>query len=153
MAEKIIQSAHFKRNTLTGLAVVLFCAIILSEIFLAVSIPWYLRRADTMALEVLRINMRSSFDGARSRAVYGGRDEVREAEIRLLRWALDSMADYLRENISYMDAAELKSVQDKVNAIRQITEELHRGKSYSREQKLDTSLYVNGLLVQEKKKK
>ena len=153
MAEKIIQSAHFKRNTLTGLAVVLFCAIILSEIFLAVSIPWYLRREDTMALEVLRINMRSSFDGARSRAAYRGRDEVREAEIRLLRWALDSMADYLRENISYMEAAELKSVQDKVNAIRQITEELHRGKAYSREQKLDTSLYVNGLLVQEKKKK
>ena len=154
MAEKIIQSAHFKRNTLTGLAVALFCAIILSEIFLAVSIPWYLRREDTMALEVLRINMRSSFDDARGRsAAYRGRDEVRESEMRLLRWALDSMADYLRDNIAYLDAQELKSLQGKIDAIRKITEELHRGKAYSQEQKLDTSLYLNSLLVQEMKKK
>jgi hypothetical protein len=154
MAEKIIQSAHFKRNTLTGFAVALFCAIILSEIFLAVSIPWYLKREDAMALEVLRINMRDSFDHARSRsASYRGRDEVRESEMRLLRWALDSMADYLRENIASLDATELKSVQEKINAVQKITEELHRGSDYSREQKLDTSLYVNSLLVQEKNKK
>ena len=154
MAEKIIQSAHFKRNTLTGFAVALFCAIILSELFLAVSIPWYLQREDTMALEVQRINVRSSFDHARSRSAdYRGRDEVRESEMRLLRWALDSMAEYLRENISYLDAPELKSVQSKIDAIHKITEELHGGKAYSREQKLDTSLYLNGLLVQERKKK
>ncbi|MBQ9500811.1 MAG: hypothetical protein IJU70_01515 [Lentisphaeria bacterium] len=153
MAEKIIQSAHFKRNTLTGLAITLFCAIILSEVFLAVSIPWYLRREDAMALEVLRIKMRNSFDGARARAAYRGRDEVRESEMRLLRWALDSMADYLRENIAYLDAAELKSLQGKIDAIRKITEELHRGQAYSREQKLDTSLYLNGLLSQKGKKK
>ena len=151
---KIIQSAHFKRNTLTALAVVLFCAIILSEIFLAVSIPWYLRREDTMALEVLRLKMRNSFDSARNATgSYRGRDEVMEAEIRLIRWALDSMADYLRENISRLDAAELKSIQGKIDAMSKTTQELYQGKNRSREQKLDTSLYLNSLLAQEKRRK
>ena len=151
---KVIQSAHFKRNTLTAFAVVLFCAIILSEIFLAVSIPWYLRREDTMALEVLRLKMRDTFDAARnSTGSYRGRDEVKEAEMRLLRWALDSMADYLRENISRLDAAELRSVQEKIDTLYKTAQELSRGKNRSREQKLDTSLYLNSLLAQEKGKK
>ena len=152
--KKVIQSAHFKRNTLTALAVVLFCAIILSEILLAVSIPWYLRREDTMALEVLRLKMRSTFDAARNRTgSYRGRDEVKEAEFRLLRWALDSMADYLRENISRLDAAELKSIQSKIDTLHKTAQELAQGKNRSREQKLDTSLYLDSLLAQEKTQK
>ena len=151
---KVIQSAHFKRNTLTALAVVLFCAIILSEIFLAVSIPWYLRREDMMALEVLRLKMRNSFDAARNMSgTYRGRDEVKEAEIRLIRWALDSMADYLRENISSLDAAELKSIQEKIDTLHKIASALQRGENRSREQKLDTSLYLSSLLAPEKGKK
>ena len=45
-----IQSAAFKRNTLTVIAVILFGMIVLSEIALAISIPWYLQRASAISI-------------------------------------------------------------------------------------------------------
>lgn len=144
-----IQSAAFKRNTLTIAAVVMFGLIVLAEITLAVSIPWYLQREDTMALQVQRLNLRSSFDSARDQAKASSRDEIKQAELRIVRWSLDGMADYLRENAVKLDAEELKSMQDTVNSMLQITTRLRKGRAYSREQRLDTSFYINSLIPRE----
>ena len=142
-----IQSAAFRRNTLTIVAVVLFGLIVLSEIFLAISIPWYLKQENTMAREVLRINLRSTFDAARSASAgIGGRDEIRQAEIRLVRWGLDSMADHLRLYTDEMNTEELKEVQSIVQSMLQTTNRIRKVSAYSVEQKLDTSIYLNSLI-------
>ena len=52
MANEIQFSAKFKRDYVAALAVVIFFAIVLAEIVLAVSIPAYLHREDAMALQV-----------------------------------------------------------------------------------------------------
>ena len=149
--KKIIQSAAFKRNTLTIVAITLFGLIVLSEIALAVSIPWYLQREDTMALEVIRLDLRSSFDHARDAAGALGRNEVKNAELRLIRWSLDGMADYLRLYATSLSAEELKSLHATVQNMLQTATKI-RKKSISGELRLDTSFYINSLVPPETEK-
>lgn len=147
-----IQSAAFRRNTLTVVAVVLFGLIVLSEIFLAVSIPWYLQQENTMAQEVLRINLRSSYDTARTvSGRFSSRDEVRQAEMRLVRWGLDSMADYLRLHAENLNTEELKQIQAVISSMLHTANRIRSVSAFSVEQKLDTSIYLNSLIPAEKK--
>ena len=88
-------------------------------------------------------------DSARDQAKASSRDEIKQAELRIVRWSLDGMADYLRENAVKLDAEELKSMQDTVNSMLQITTRLRKGRAYSREQRLDTSFYINSLIPRE----
>lgn len=144
---KRIQSANFKRNTLTAVAVILFGLIVISEVALAISIPWYLTRENTMAREVLQINLRDSFDHARRLSAKSkSKSEVRQAEMRLVKWSLDSMTDYLRTYAAKLNKEELKNIQGTVQSLVQIANRINSPKSYSEEQYLDTGLYIDSLL-------
>jgi hypothetical protein len=150
---KQIRSANFKRNTLTVAAVILFGLIVLSEIALAISIPWYLTRENAMACEVLQINLRDSFDRARRVSNESRiKNEIKQTEMRLVRWSLDSMADYLRQHTENLNTEELKHIQGIVISLTQIANRIHSRRSYSVERHLDTGLYVNSLLLKEKGK-
>ena len=148
---KQIRSANFKRNTLTVAAVILFGLIVLSEIALAISIPWYLTGENAMAREVLQINLRDSFDRSRRIANESKiKDEIKQTEMRLVRWSLDSMADYLRQHTENLNTEELKHILGVVTTLTQIANRIHSRRSYSEERRLDTGLYVNSLLNKEK---
>ena len=148
---KKIQSANFKRNTLTVAAVILFGLIVISEIALAISIPWYLTRENTMARDVLRINLRESFDRARRLSAEGRiKNEVKQTEMRLVRWSLDSMADYLRNHAENLNEEDLKHIQGIVTSLTQITNRINSRRTYSEERRLDTGLYVKSLLRKER---
>ena len=150
---KQIRSANFKRNTLTVAAVILFGLIVLSEIALAISIPWYLTSENAMAREVLQINLRDSFDNARRISNETKiKDEIKQTEMRLVRWSLDSMADYLREHTENLNTEELKHIQEIVTSLTQTANRIRSRRSYSEERRLDTGLYVNSLLRKEKRK-
>lgn len=148
--KKIIQSAAFKRNTLTVAAVLLFGLIVISEMVLAVSIPWYLQSENAMAKEVQRLNLRDSYDAARDRAHPSGvRDEIKQAELRLIRWSLDGMANYLRRNNTRMDSEQMASVQRIIDTMFQIATKIKTGTVYSREHQLDTAIYLQSLIPAE----
>ena len=150
---KQIRSANFKRNTLTVAAVILFGLIVLSEIALAISIPWYLTSENAMAREVLQIKLRDSFDNARRISNETKiKDEIKQTEMRLVRWSLDSMADYLREHTENLNTEELKHIQEIVTSLTQTANRIRSRRSYSEERRLDTGLYVNSLLLKEKRK-
>jgi len=150
---KQIRSANFKRNTLTVAAVILFGLIVISEIALAISIPWYLTGENAMAREVLQINLRDSFDRARRLSNESKiKDEIKQTEMRLVRWSLDSMADYLRQHTANLNTEELKHIQGVITSLTQIANRIHSRRSYSVERRLDTGLYVNSLLNKEKSK-
>ena len=67
--QKVQYSANFKRDYIAGLAIVIFFAIVIGEIALAVGIPTYLNRESSMAFQVRRLNMLSDFDALRQQAV------------------------------------------------------------------------------------
>ena len=86
MAQQITYSAKFKRDYVAASAVVIFIAIVLAEIALAISIPAYLKRENAMALEVRRLQLLDSFDGARgmSEKLKPKGGETAELEARLV---------------------------------------------------------------------
>ena len=147
MANEIQFSAKFKRDYVAALAVVIFFAIVLAEIVLAVSIPAYLHRENAMALQVRRLQLLESFDGARNLGnSLKPKGEIAEYEARLVMWNLNLLATYLREHTADLSSEELASLQNDVRAFTGILARIQRGEALCRERKLDTSIYVNSLI-------
>lgn len=153
LAQEITYSAKFKRDYVAALAVVIFFAIVLAEIALAISIPAYLKGENAMALQVRRLQLLDSFDNARGMAnklkVKGG--ETAEQELRLAAWGLHSLAPYLRQNADRLTSQELAEVQTAVTELTRIMVRLRDRGSFCNEQTLDTAIYLESLLPKEKK--
>ncbi len=147
MAQKIEFSAKFKRDYVALSAVVIFFAIVLSEVALAISIPAYLLREDAMALQVRRLRLLESFDGARYMA-----DQVKSSgegaamEVRLISWNLNLLANYLREHAGSLSGDEIAALQKSVDDSRSILARINSGRSYCDERKLDVSVYLDSLI-------
>ncbi len=147
MAKEIQFSAKFKRDYVAALAVVIFFAIVLAEIVLAVSIPAYLHRENAMALQVRRLQLLESFDGARNLGnSLKPKGEIAEYEARLVMWNLNLLASYLREHADNLSGEELASLQNDVRTFVGILARIQCGEALCRERKLDTSIYVNSLI-------
>ena len=132
MAQQITYSAKFKRDYVAASAVVIFIAIVLAEIALAISIPAYLKRENAMALEVRRLQLLDSFDGAR------GMSE-----------GLNSLAPYLREHSGALTSDEIAGLQASVTEFTRIMTRLRDQGGFCREQTLDTAIYLEPLLPEE----
>lgn len=148
MANEIQFSAKFKRDYVAALAVVIFFAIVLAEIVLAVSIPAYLQRENAMALQARRLQLLESFDATRSLGnSLKPNGETAELEARLVMWNLNLLATYLRENSADLTSDEIASLQKDVRAFTGILARIRSGETLCRERKLDTSFYVNSLIT------
>lgn len=153
MANEIQFSAKFKRDYVAALAVVIFFAIVLAEIVLAVSIPAYLHREDAMALQVRRLQLLESFDAARNLGnSLKPNGEIAELEARLVMWNLNLLATYLRENSADLTGEEIASLQNDVRAFTGILARIQSGETLCRERKLDSSFFVNSLITPAEKK-
>ena len=145
--EQLRYSAKFKRDYVAMLAVAIFFAIIFCEGALAVSIPAYLHKENAMALEVRRLQLLESFDGARSLANnVKPAQEAAELEARLLRWDLNLLANYLRTEAPKLTSSEISELQATVRDITYFLARLREGRSFCSERKLDTSIYMDSLL-------
>lgn len=153
MARQITYSARFRRDYVAVLAVVIFLAIVIAEIVLAISIPAYLRRENAMALEVRRLQLLESFDSARSLSgklkVKGG--ETAELEARLVAWGLNSLAPYLRDHADSLSGEEIAELQNTVTEFTRIMTRLRDTGPYCVEQTLDTGSYIDSRIPQEAK--
>ncbi|MBS1369678.1 MAG: hypothetical protein HPZ91_06940 [Lentisphaeria bacterium] len=153
MARQITYSARFKRDYVAALAVVIFFAIVIAEITLAISIPAYLKRENAMVLEVRRLRLLESFDGARNMSeklkVKGG--ETAELEARLVAWGLNTLAPYLREHSGSLSGEEISGLQNTVTEFTRIMARLRDAGPYCIEQTLDTGIYIDARIPQEAK--
>lgn len=144
---QIIQSANFKRDYVACFAVILFCAIVIGEIVIAIAIPTYLSRSSSMAREVRGIRLRESFDSVRNfaKTVKCVNDNA-VLERNLVVWELDKLAKFMRNNgdkLSSEDIAKLQKIVDESGAILRY---IGKKKSFSRAVRLDTGGYVNGVI-------
>jgi len=144
---KITFSANFKRDYIAAFAVLIFFCILLSELFLAISIPSYLHQAEAMAFRVRRLNLLSSFDDSRRlfRSIKD-KNETAALERRLVAWNLNALADYLREECDNFNSDEVAALQKNVNDMVKILVHLRDRGSYTTEQTLDPSVYLRKLL-------
>lgn len=145
--QEIKLSANFKRDYIAVSAIVLFFAIIAAEVVLAISIPAYLSRESSMAFEVRRLRLLSSFDAARrvvSRKMPS--DPTAAAEMKLLGWELDNLAMYLRVNRTLISSDEVAALQKEVSEIQALLERLERNRPFSKEYRLDVGIYLDPLV-------
>lgn len=154
LAQEITYSAKFKRDYVAALAIVIFFAIVLAEITLAVSIPAYLKGENTMALEVRRLELLESFDRARGLSEHAKvKDgEAAELELRLAKWGLNMLAPYLRDHAGELSSSEIAELQGTVTELTRIITRLRqKDGTYCREQTLDTAIYLDSLIPPEGK--
>lgn len=140
-------SAEFKRDYIALAATVAFFVIVLSEITLAVSIPMYLHRENSMAYQVLRLKLLNDFDGLRFRIRNTKtKNEAKVAELKIVEWNMNSLADYLREESDKLTADEIKELLAVVRENDRFVQQIRYGKNFSSVNTLDTSGYINSLI-------
>ena len=142
-------TANFKRDYVAASAVVVFFLIIISEVFLAVSLPLYMKQENAMAVSVRHLKLLESFDGTRSYAkALKIKDETAQAELALLIWNLNRMADYLRNYSQYLSSDDLAVLQKQLNEMAASIRHLSRGVPFSREYKIDYTPYLERVMKQ-----
>ena len=140
-------SANFKRDYVAWFALVLFFLIVISEVTLAVALPAYMRRDTAIALSVRRLRLIESFDNARAQVqrIKPKKETVR-AEVRLISWTLNQMADHLREHVLQLDSEQIAALQQQLNEMSASLTQLQKDIPFSREYKLDCTPYIQRTL-------
>jgi hypothetical protein len=148
---KIIQSAEFKRDYVAALAVFIFTLIVVAELVLAFSIPWYLKQEDSMAAAVAKLQLIQSFDNARAmNNSLKLKSDAAKAEQKLIAWNLDNLAPYLRKESKNLTEKEVADIQEALNEMFKVMARLKDGKIFSQEYKLNTDKYINNLIPKAK---
>ncbi len=152
---KVSFTAKYRKNYVAFLAVLLFVLIIIGEITLATVIPVAMRNENLMAEEAARNDLLLLFDKTRSlcnsisgKNAQGKDDNLIAMEKQLLSDVLDRFARYMREEGDQMTPEEVIKVRNVITELYKVASRLSKGKSYSRENRVDTSTYVNKLLKQ-----
>lgn len=152
---KITFTANYRRNYIAYLAVLLFFLIIAGEIVLATAIPLLMRNEEIMSDNAARNDLLKYFDSLRYRcsAISGKNASQQEdaliiMEKQLLTDALDRFARYMREEGEHLTPEEVKKIRAVLTDFFKVAKTLREGKSYSRENRINTSGYINNLLKQ-----
>jgi hypothetical protein len=110
--EQIIQSANFKRDYVTALAVTLFVLIIICEICVAISIPLAVNYTSIYADHGTRQKMVTTFDHLRMLCVMPGPADTAPVvmEKKFIRNDLDLLSSHLREYNRTMPMSDVENV-------------------------------------------
>lgn len=147
MAKKIKYSANFKRNYMAVFALTLFCLMIATELFLALSIPAFVQREDAFADEIRKRELIMLFDKARNecRDIPENNETIR-MEKKLLEDTLDHLAFYLRKESDRLTPEDVAQLEPLVAQLHRIAARLKSGRTYSTESILDSSAFINDLI-------
>ena len=123
-------------------AVVIFFGIVAGEVALAVSIPVYFVRSDLWAIEIARQSLHRNFDGLRYRSRKldeSGelKDSLAGGENQLVRWDLNMMAHYLRENRDTMASERAAELNRELSGLARIQARAAQKQPYNRIESLD----------------
>lgn len=147
MAKELKYSANFKRNYVSFFALALFFIMIFAELTLALSIPRFVQRENAYAEEIRKRELILLFDTTRNLT-----NEVEETsetikyEKKLLIDTLDYLAIYLRKESDRLTPEDVNKLSPQVVEMYKIAARLKKGESFSQENKLDSTAYLNALI-------
>ena len=149
-ARKIVYSAKFRRDYVALGAVLIFFAIVLCEIALAVAIPSYLRREEAMARSVRRLELQEQFDSLR-RAIRNSKvsNQTAQLELSLISWNMNQLADYLRTEVKNIPDEEVNELLTLVRDSRALVTKINQGKPISVERTITPDVYIDSLIAAE----
>ena len=154
-ANQITFTAKYRRNYVAYLAVLLFFLIIAGEILLATAIPTAMRNEELMSDQADRNDLLQLFDTTRincskisGKNANQQEDNLILLEKQLLNDALDRFARYMREEGEHLTPEEVVKIRAVLAEFNKVAARLNQGKSYSQENRINTSGYINNLLKQ-----
>ena len=154
MAEHIpiseMMTAEFKRDYIALAALIAFAVILLGEAALAFSIPWYLHRENALADQVAKLKLTEEFDSLR-RGIASARPatEAAKAELQILEWNSNLLADYLRTEVESLSPEEVAELRRFIRSSTVWMGKIRSGKSFSRVNQLDTRNYIDQLIPEQ----
>ena len=143
-----MMTARFKRDYVACMAVVLFFAIIVAEVSIAVWIPLQMRHDSLWAEQIVRLRLLSRFDWMRlSTSSFKSDDALTMSEAEAIEAQLNLIAVYLNNNNQGRDLSpeqilELKEVLDEID--RQWAK-IKRGNPYGTALNLNTDQYIKNI--------
>lgn len=145
--DRSLFTAKFKRDYVAYSAIAIFFLIVISEVALAVAIPVFLIRSDLWAQRIQRQQMVTTYDNLRNRI---DRMKVKDkdalAEINLIGWNLNLMADFLRRNRQTMPHEQVIAISEDLAAMQTVLGKLAaKDAPYNRENKLSADAYLQQL--------
>lgn len=144
--DKSLFTAKFKRDYVAYSAVVIFVVIVLSEVFLAVSIPTYFVSSDLWDLQIARQDLLRDFDSLRGNCLsFSGKNPETTEENNILLWNLNLMSNYLRVNEDCLRREDIRALKDDLMQIRQLHNQLRYGKPFNRPLSLKTGAALEAL--------
>lgn len=125
--EKVMQSANFKRDYITTLAVGIFLLMIVSELCVAVGIPLAISHSTLYAEHGTRQKMVSSFDALRKQCnkKMKSQNSIAVMEKNLIRWDLDLLSSHLREYNRFMPVSDVENVIQDIQQYNTIMQRLN----------------------------
>ena len=139
---RALQTANFKRDYVTVLAVVIFFLIVIGELALSISIPVYFVRSDLWAVQLARQSLHRDFDSLRQRSrrleEKGTlKDSIAGDENQLVLWNLNMMAHYLRAHRDTMPPEQAAAIARDLMGFNRIHLRASKKQPYNRIEKLD----------------
>lgn len=149
---RIEQSANFKRDYITALAVGIFLLMVTSELFVAIGIPIAINHSTLYAEHGTRQKMVTSFDTLRSMCGKKNKfpNNIATMEKRLIRWDLDLLSSHLREYNRLMPVSDVENVIQDIQQYNTILKRLNTDTPtpYCQVQTLDFSKIVKHIETQ-----
>ena len=145
--EKVMQSANFKKDYVTALAIGLFFLMVISELFVAVSIPVTINHTTLYAEEGLRQKMLSSFDALRKQCIAKNKtsNSTVTMEKQFIKYDLDLLSSHLREYNTDMPISEVEGVLEDIQKYNVIMMRLNADEPnpFCKSENLDLSTIAN----------
>lgn len=142
------QTVKRRTDWVTLLGMVLFVAIVIGEVAVAIGVPLLVREEGVMAGKVTKLTTLELFDGTRSRCediTKKAGSSLNKSEVAVIWEPLNILADYLREQVNTMSTRQFVAVQERVRKLRGFLNPLEKGKPYSERIELSTAAYLKKL--------
>ena len=140
-------STKRKRDVVTGVAILLFGILIVSQLYISIVFPLQLRHQQLLIAEMEKDEMYEQIDRIRSLVRSArGKDYAQNGEIKLVEGVMDQFALHVREHGKEMtpeQVGDLRNVLSRYELIAMTWKEKQTDNFHIRQSSLDTTPYAN----------
>jgi len=140
-------STKRKRDVVTGVAILLFGILIVSQLYISIVFPLQLRHQQLLTAEMEKDEMYEQIDRIRSLVrSTRGKDYAQNGEIKLVEGVMDQFALHVREHGKEMtpeQVGDLRNVLSRYELIAMTWREKQTDNFHIRQGSLDTTPYAN----------
>jgi hypothetical protein len=139
-------SCERRKDYVTYLGVLLFCFIILFELYLVLWVPVQLKSRSVLEKEVAKQEMITLADSLRDEiGDLKTKTRIQDGEVALAKTILDNLAVYIRANQDFLDREQIRDLNKTLQSYDALSKRWKDGRYIVKEERLDYSNYLKAL--------